>query len=81
MDQHCSNLRRAAQVAYTLFRRFSPEVIAATTAVAAGRTLAMLPDTIPKAFAEAHELAGLVTVLGFLVAFILAKVSCGHCAT
>ncbi len=30
---------------------------------------------IPEAFAEAHEFAGLITVLGFLVAFILTKIS------
>ena len=66
----------AALVGYTVFSRFSPEVIAATTAVAAGAILAMLSDTmIPEAFAEAHEFAGLITVLGFLVAFILTKIS------
>jgi ZIP family zinc transporter len=66
----------AALVGYTLFSRFSAEVIAATTAVAAGAILAMLSDTmIPEAFEEAHEFAGLVTVLGFLVAFILTKIS------
>ena len=31
---------------------------------------------IPEALAEAHEFAGLITVLGFLVAFILTKISC-----
>jgi ZIP family zinc transporter len=64
----------AALVGYTLFSRFSEEVIAATTAVAAGAILAMLADTmIPEAFAEAHEFAGLITVVGFLAAFILTK--------
>jgi ZIP family zinc transporter len=28
---------------------------------------------MPEAFEEAHDLAGLVTVLGFLAAFILTK--------
>ncbi|MBA2703242.1 MAG: ZIP family zinc transporter [Blastocatellia bacterium] len=66
----------AALVGYTIFSRFSPEVIAATTAVAAGAILAMLSDTmIPEAFEEAHEFAGLITVLGFLVAFVLTKIS------
>jgi ZIP family zinc transporter len=47
-------------------------VIAATTAVAAGAILAMLVDTmIPEAFEEAHNFAGLITVAGFLVAFML----------
>jgi zinc transporter, ZIP family len=64
----------AALVGYTVFSRFSVEVIAATTAVAAGAILAMLADTmIPEAFAEAHDFAGLVTVAGFLAAFVLTK--------
>jgi ZIP family zinc transporter len=66
----------AALAGYGLFSHFSGEVIAATTAVAAGAILAMLVDTmIPEAFAEAHDFAGLITVLGFLAAFVLTKVS------
>ncbi len=66
----------AALLGYTIFSHFSAEVIAATTAVAAGAILAMLADTmIPEAFEEAHNLAGLITVLGFLTAFILTKLS------
>ena len=42
--------------------------------MAAGAILAMLSDTmIPEAFTEAHNLAGLITVLGFLLAFVLTK--------
>ena len=49
-------------------------MVAATTAVAAGAILAMLSDTmIPEAFEYAHDLAGLVTTLGFLAAFALTK--------
>jgi ZIP family zinc transporter len=49
-------------------------VVAATTAVAAGAILAMLADTmIPEAFEEAHGMAGLITVAGFLSAFALSK--------
>lgn len=52
----------------------SPDVIAATTAVAAGAILAMLADTMmPEAFDQAHDLAGLVTGAGFLAAFVLSK--------
>ena len=52
----------------------SPDVMAATNAVAAGAILAMLADTmIPEAFEATHEYAGLVTVLGFLAAFALSK--------
>lgn len=51
-----------------------PELIAFVNAVAAGAILAMLVDTmIPEAFEVAHDFAGLVTVLGFLAAFILSK--------
>jgi ZIP family zinc transporter len=52
----------------------NPEIIAATTAVAAGAILAMLADTmIPEAFETAHDYAGLITVAGFLAAFVLSK--------
>ena len=64
----------SALVGYAVFSHFSGEVIAATTAVAAGAILAMLADTMmPEAFEEAHDLAGLITVAGFLAAFILTK--------
>lgn len=64
----------ASLAGYTLFSGFGNEVIAATTAVAAGGILAMLSDTmIPEAFETAHNYAGLITVLGFLCAFILTK--------
>jgi ZIP family zinc transporter len=64
----------AALLGYSVFSRLSPEVIAATTAVAAGAILAMLSDTmIPEAFEVAHDFAGLITVLGFLLAFVLTK--------
>ena len=66
----------AALAGYGLFSHFSNDVIAATTATAAGAILAMLVDTmIPEAFAEAHDFAGLITVLGFLAAFLLSKLS------
>lgn len=59
---------------FVIFDKFSVEVIAATTAVAAGAILAMLADTmIPEAFDVAHNYAGLITVIGFLCAFILSK--------
>jgi zinc transporter, ZIP family len=64
----------AALLGYALFSRFSDDVIAATTAVAAGAILAMLSDTmIPEAFEYAHDFSGLITVAGFLVAFVLTK--------
>ena len=64
----------AALAGYAVFASMSPDVIAATTAVAAGAILAMLADTMmPEAFEQAHDLAGLVTVAGFLAAFVLSK--------
>jgi zinc transporter, ZIP family len=69
----------AAIAGYAIFGRFSIDIVAATTAVAAGAMLAMLADTmIPEAFDEAHDLAGLITVAGFLVAFVLTKMEAGQ---
>lgn len=66
----------AAFAGYAIFAHFSADVIAATTAIAAGAILAMLSDTmIPEAFETAHNYAGLITVLGFLCAFLLTKMS------
>jgi zinc transporter, ZIP family len=59
---------------YAIFSHFNAEVIAATTAVAAGAILSMLSDTMmPEAFETAHNFAGLITVGGFLAAFVLTK--------
>ncbi|MCC6144287.1 MAG: ZIP family zinc transporter [Candidatus Hydrogenedentes bacterium] len=64
----------ASLCGYTIFQGFSADVIAATTAVAAGAILAMLADTmIPEAFEEAHDFTGLITALGFLASFSLSK--------
>jgi ZIP family zinc transporter len=64
----------AAWAGYALFGHFSKDVIAATTAVAAGAILSMLADTMmPEAYEYAHNFAGLITVLGFLAAFVLSK--------
>lgn len=64
----------ASWAGYSLFAGFSPGVIAATQAVAAGAILSMLADTmIPEAFEEARDFAGLITVAGFLAAFALSR--------
>ena len=48
----------ASLLGYALFSHFSAEIIAATTAIAAGAILAMLTDTmIPEAFEQAHDFA------------------------
>ncbi|WP_026358871.1 ZIP family metal transporter [Aureimonas ureilytica] len=51
-----------------------PDILALTNAIAAGAILSMIVDTmIPEAFEDTHEYAGLITVLGFLAAFVLSK--------
>lgn len=66
----------ASLCGFVIFDHFSQGVIAATTAVAAGAILAMLTDTmIPEAFEVAHNYAGLITVFGFLSAFLLSKLA------
>ena len=66
----------AAVIGFTVFGRLGPQPVAATVAVAAGAILTMLADTMmPEAFEQAHELVGLITVLGFLAAFALTKLS------
>jgi ZIP family zinc transporter len=62
----------SAVLGYTVVGSFSPAVVAAVTAVAAGAILAMIADTmIPEAFEDAHLAIGLITVCGFLVSFAL----------
>ena len=64
----------ASFAGYALFRNFSPEIVAGTIAVAAGGILSMASSTmIPEAYEDAHDFVGVVTVLGFLCAFILSK--------
>jgi zinc transporter, ZIP family len=64
----------ASLIGYAVFAGLSADIIAATTAVAAGAILAMIADTmIPEAFEATHDYAGLVTVAGFLAAFVLSK--------
>ena len=68
----------AALIGYWAFAGASPSVMAGVTAVAAGAILAMLTDTmIPEAFETAHDFAGLITVAGFLAAFILSRMAGG----
>jgi ZIP family zinc transporter len=64
----------AAALGYSVFQSFSENVVAGTTAIAAGAILTMLVDTmIPESFEKAHEMTGLITVAGFLASFILSK--------
>lgn len=64
----------AAAGGAAVFGNFPPGVTATITALAAGAILAMLADTmIPEAFEQTHNYAGLITVIGFLAAFLLTK--------
>lgn len=62
-------------IGFTAFKNLSDDVVAITLAVAAGAILSMLADTmIPEAFEKGHNWVGIITVTGFLIAFMLAKV-------
>jgi ZIP family zinc transporter len=62
----------AAGAGYQLLGGASPNVIAAIQAFAAGAILTMLADTMmPEAFEHGGSTVGLVTVLGFALAFFL----------
>ncbi|MGY1811336.1 ZIP family metal transporter [Blastococcus sp. SYSU D00820] len=62
----------AALLGYVALGNAPPEVIAVITAVAAGAILTMIADTmIPEAFEETRTWTGLITGLGFLVAFAI----------
>ena len=68
----------SALIGYWAFADADPTVIEGVTALAAGAILAMLADTmIPEAFETAHDFAGLITVAGFLAAFILSRMAGG----
>lgn len=66
----------ASLAGFALFNQAAPEIVAGTTAIAAGAMLTMIVDTmIPEAFAETHDWAGLIAVLGFLVSFALSQLT------
>jgi zinc transporter, ZIP family len=59
-------------VGFAVFDSASPETIALVQGFAAGALLTMLADTLmPEAYEQAHKAAGLLTVLGFALAFAL----------
>jgi ZIP family zinc transporter len=65
----------AAALAFLLFDAAGP-AIPFVQAFAAGGLLTMLVDTmIPEAFEDGGDVAGLVTVLGFVVAFLLSALT------
>ncbi len=64
----------AAMIGYLALDGASPFLVAVITAVAAGAILAMVADTmVPEAFQRTHLLTGLITTLGFLVAFAIER--------
>ena len=59
-------------VGYGLFQNSSPETVAFVLTFAAGAILTMLADTMmPEAFEHGGKLTGVVTTLGFAVAFAI----------
>jgi ZIP family zinc transporter len=64
----------SAAAGYLLLGTASPALPATFLAFAAGGVLAMLAESmIPEAFADAQPFTGLITVVGFLVAFLIIK--------
>jgi ZIP family zinc transporter len=62
----------ASLVGYLALGDASPEVVAVITAVAAGAILTMIADTmIPEAFERTRTWTGVITTLGFLLAFTI----------
>ena len=64
----------AAALGYLALGSASPAVVAGITALAAGAILTMVADTmIPEAFERTQLYTGLVTTMGFLVAFTVSR--------
>jgi ZIP family zinc transporter len=62
----------ASLAGYGLFQDSSPNVVALVLAFAAGAILTMLADTMmPEAYEHGGKLVGVVTTLGFVVAFTI----------
>jgi ZIP family zinc transporter len=62
----------AALFGYAALGGAAPEVVAVVTATAAGAILTMVADTmIPEAFEQTRTWTGVITTLGFLVAFAI----------
>jgi zinc transporter, ZIP family len=62
----------ASLAGYGLFQDSSPDVVAFVLAFAAGAILTMLADTMmPEAFEHGGKLVGVLTTLGFAVAFTI----------
>jgi ZIP family zinc transporter len=65
----------SALLGYAVIAAWDESAIAMVIAIAAGAILAMLADTmIPEAFEQAHDYAGLVIAVGYLLSFALSNV-------
>jgi ZIP family zinc transporter len=66
----------AAALGYSFLGHASGDTVAATLALAAGAILAMIADTMmPEAFEEGGRFVALVTVAGFLLAFVVSHLA------
>jgi ZIP family zinc transporter len=62
----------ASLAGYGLFQHSSPDTFAFVLAFAAGAILTMLADTMmPEAYEHGGKLVGVVTTLGFVIAFVI----------
>jgi ZIP family zinc transporter len=62
----------ASLAGYSLFKDSSPDVVAFVLSFAAGAILTMLADTMmPEAYEHGGKLVGVVTTLGFVIAFAI----------
>jgi ZIP family zinc transporter len=61
-------------LSFVFLHDIDPNIIGIIEAFAAGAILAMLADTMmPEAYEEGGFLIGILTVLGFLTAFIISR--------
>jgi ZIP family zinc transporter len=66
----------AALVGFAFFDTASPDVLAFTLAFAGGALLTMLADSMmPQAYSDSGKLVGLVTTLGFGLAYLISVIS------
>jgi ZIP family zinc transporter len=64
----------ASLVGYVAFRHASADVVAFVLAFAGGAILTMLADTMmPEAYEHGGKLVGVVTTVGFTVAFLIGQ--------
>ena len=67
----------ASLAGYALFKHSPPDTVAFVLAFAAGAILTMLADTMmPEAYEHGGKLVGVITTLGFAVAFAIHTLDC-----